>query len=345
MRHIHGIDMRSKEVVDLLAKYGFDVIAWLDKNGDLWQPAWASSPLEFVDHPAGFIWLFDNNENCDQFEGGTQDFSKQKCIVYLWERIHDDGGDVHFLNRFHSLSSIRVVCDKDENGKAIITPEACGVVATGMLGDSGEAHTPYKTAWCQILMTDAPLLSIDNPPDLLNGGLYRANQTQDGRGLLFQAWWFQQANQVDKYLYPHDPQAGYALTWISHTWQVFDPTICGSDIATMKAEAAKFPISPNGGHNLFQIFNARTFYHVPVPFNGYTDRWGHVIIDGSCTTPSLSCIPLQIVGNYPKGTDGLSAPATLQRRFEDGDCDFAPCITFDTNGVKLMPPWIDAPPK
>lgn len=345
MHHVHGDNPRDPEIVALFAGYGFDLNAWLDEHGELWQPAWTSSPLEAIDHAAGFSWHLNPNPNCDQFSSQNTDFSDQACIIWSLVRIHDDGGAVHFVSRFHSLSSVRIVCGKNAAGDwtGNISPSNCDVVATGMLGDSGEAHTPYKNFWCRITDTDADLLDGDNPPDLKNGGLYRANQNQDDRGMLFQAWWFQPANAVDKYLYPHDPQAGWAVTWISQTWQVWDQKICDQTLAEMKTDAANLPIGANGGHNLFQFFNERVLFQVKVPFEGFTDRWGHIITDDSCTTPSLSCIPLYIGPNYPVGDNGLSQPALLQRRFEDGDCVFAPCLVYETNGVELLPPWLDVP--
>jgi hypothetical protein len=90
-------------------------------------------------------------------------------------------------------------------------------------------------------------------------------------------------------------------------------------------------------HVTFQIFNLNILEHPAGLFVGWTDQNGHVWPDGVCETASPSCIPLIITEGFPERR------LILQRRVDQGNCDFAPCLVIDTGGVPMLFPGEDVP--
>lgn len=358
MHHIHGLNPRDPELVALFAKYGFDLNAWLNTNGELWQPAWISSPNEPIDHPDGFVWGLDSNPGCIQ-EGDVQiDFTKFQCLRYALIRFHDTGDSAHSLVRFHSLTGIFVVCGK-VNGVMVDSAATCGVLTGGSSAfDGGELHNKYKQVHCPL--PGEPPYTAANPLDLLSGGAYRVHSDDDRKII---TWWaFQKPEAAELDLFPHNPNNLFGISYSATALQVLDTVVCGltgktidelKDIERDALAASGQELHPDGAHNIFKITNIilRGGFP-PAPSLTYVDQWGHIIQPGEgelCITPSPYCIPVQIFGNYPIAPDGKTYPAWMQRRVDAGvfDCPpadaDAPCIILDTGGIKLKPYYLDQP--
>lgn len=352
-----GADMRAPENQKLFDTFAYPglVNQILDTYGDVYQEDFVSSLAEIPHHYRGFKWILDINEDCDQYEGGTQDFSGWACIVYSANRIHDDGTIEHALSRYHSAFFIRTVCGKGADGvwqKTDITPANCGVEYAPQLMDFGEYHLKYKDIWNPIPGTDSNCFSYPNsPPDLLDGGLYRItnNEARAGKPPI-SGWWGQPPNASEADCYHvneknETPNAGNTITWMSTAWQIYKGEMSGFPIEDQKDFARTLPPAVLGGNHTYTIINARTLFQVPVPFNGWIDQWGHVKQSWECSDGiSSNCFPLVIVGNYPT-VKGLSQQAILQRRSNPNsllDCILSPCLTYAEPGEEVFP-YFDNP--
>lgn len=374
---IMGHNPSDPYIIDLFNTYGTpgEYERWLDEYGEMWKP-WTSSEAEIKHHWRGFVVLFTENLNCDQVASLNNDFSGEACIVWSVDVVHDDGLAEHSFSSKHSLTTHRIVCEKDLlTGKPIVSKATCGDMHSGMSqGDVDQLQTPYKTTWCDT-PADNPFWNPFNFPDVLDGGIYHSHAIQDsdnGRnGPLMTGWWFQRPTVKEQAMtdaqgnhpYSYGPNTTFTTTFISQAWQKFQTYICawtnnpvlatmaGYDLTkmtlldAMKLETHKWPVSPDGGHNLWQVLNLRVSAFNQVPFKGWTNQYGQIYPpgepDGGCTVPSFYCIPLSVGGNYPVGK-----PALLQRRFPGADvlkCENAPCLVFPTNGVEIIFPYDDHP--
>lgn len=356
---VMGANPRDPAIIALFDQYGTpgEYVRWLSDYGEMWQP-WVSSQFEITHHWRGFVWILTTNLDCDQVVG--IEGAPQACIVWSMDRLHDDGTGEHSLSSRHSLTTHRIVCQRNNaTGKPIISVNTCGVYRGGMSqADSDQLQTPYKNFWCDT-PSDNPLWSVSNQPDLLDGGVYHSHPTVAGHGIILTGWWFDRPNPVEQANYAYGPNQSFTISFFSQAWQLFQPYLCqwtnnpslataaGYDLTqmslidAMKAETRKWPVSPEGGHNLWQVFNMRLAAFTEVG-SGWTDQNGHIWADGEpdggCVTPSFYCIPFSVEGHYP-----LNIPARMARRVDLGACDFTPCVTFPTGGVQLIYPLIDNP--
>lgn len=283
MHHHHGDNPRL--YADVFDDGGFDLHAWLDAYGELYQPAWLSSPTEDV---RGMIWMYVHTDDCEA--GGLDISGYAGCVTDVLLRLHDVGDAGHMVNRFHSASAIIRSCHQLPGG---VYGNLCGVMAMGMLQDYGIFETPYKQAHCPLANDPPGFYDLGNFP-------YRTMQTED-RGDLVQFWNAFRVNAVNKEFYPHEPNALVGTAWSStDAYQVWDTAAgCGlASLETAKAAAVEMPVTKYD-HSNFSLW-AVLVYGIPgTPFEGFTDQWGHVMPAGECEAVSSTCIPLIITGYFP----------------------------------------------
>lgn len=316
--HHHGDDITK--LASVFSDGGFDLAAWLDTFGELYQPAWLSSVTEDT---LGFIWLYFHVDGCALFNnGGELDILSFGCVTDFAIRIHDAGTNIHMVSRFHSVSYIIRGCDQ-VNGQP---GDQCGILAGGGLTDYGILETPYKTAHCPLANDPPGFHSLDQPP-------YRAAQTQD-RGDLVQFWSGLHPNAVNAVYYPHDPNALVGLAWsTTDAFQVWDPaTGCGLETLEAAKAAAEDMPRTSYNHSNFSVFTVMVYGIPASPFQGYTDQWGHIMPPGECIEPGPTCIPLTITGNFPS--------KALYNRPVDNTVPGP----NEYDSPYLLPPWQDTAP-
>lgn len=332
-RHHHGVNPR-----DYCAVFnypGFDCDAYLNQYGELRQ-VWETSTSEEWN---GYVWLYEHIEDCEQYAPASDPgmWDEWDCPTDLLIRVHDTGTADHFIKRFHSETFIIKGCEKLPSGLPDFSK--CGVIATGDHHDYGEMHTPYKKVHCPVYDVDPPgFFELDQPP-------YRAHTTLDPlkppTNLVVQFWSGQAPNPINNpngLYYPHGPNALVGFGWSSSdAWQIWDPAICGRNYLEMAALAMNLPVVEGNEHKTFQIFNLNIQAHPPGPFVGWTDQNGHVWAEGVCSEASPTCIPLIITAGFP------DSRLIIQRRVDQGNCDFAPCLVIDDQGVVLVFPAWDVP--
>lgn len=339
--HHHGFNPRGnapngQSFASIFSIDGFDLNAYLDANGELFQP-WLTSPLE---DPVGMIWLYIHEPTCIQFANVPGKFEGVDCVTDVLVRIHDPGTSDHFLNRFHSETFIIKGCAKLANDQPNFND--CGILVTGDNHDYGLLEEPYKQKRCFVPGKDPSTVDfgLDQPP-------YRAQTVSGERPIedldkILQFWSGQPPQPKNQQYYPDAPNSLIGFGWSSvDAWQLFDRSICGLPFDEMVAAAKEFPPVPGFDHNEFQIWSFTVQAHPPGPFTGWTKPNGQVWPvgepEGGCLTASQNCIPLIITANFPDGE------VAFAHQVDQGDCSFSPCIVIPTGGVELIFPPYDMP--
>jgi len=329
--HHHGFDPRFEQFKAIFNIDGFDLDAWLDKHGELLQPAWST----FQENLVGAIWLYKDAgpTGClKDFEGIDPNIGDAfDCITHVLYRIHDVGTLDHLVNRFHSEAFIIRACTEGANGQATTQ---CGIAAGGAQPDYGVLFTPYKKDICHIPTEPG---YPNYPDDELDQPSYRTSQIDPPRdGFIQQYWVNSDLNPIVKQYYPTGTNWLFNSAWLGmDLWQIFPvDLVCDKSptlsIDTIKALLASVPPTlTENRHVTFKINDITLRAHPPGPFEGSFDPYG-----GACDEADNVCLPLFISANFP------DKPVTLHEGAEPSECGpdvENPCIVFEFDVDTIFP--------
>lgn len=286
--HHHGVNPHG-----YIPYFGETLINYLSTYGEIGFP-WATSATE--EHE-GYTWLFTSYRG--PVDQGKQDFAKLgvNTIKHALLQIHTTGTMHHLRKRFHSHFGFFIV--EDPNGNQ-------GVVATGGWGDYGIMHNPYKDHHC-------PLPS--DPPGFtnLNQAPYRATQIEFRNNRLVHFWNAQKPLPVVAKYFPDKPANVFGLAWNTLDGLEYPGADCGDDTQDKQAV--------HDGNRQFQIFTLVLDNLPKAPFNGWTNRFGHLVTPTG--TPGIDEVPLIVTAGTP-----TNAKAMINRIVKHGDANAAPIMVF-----------------
>lgn len=295
---------------------------------------WTSSPLEnCYDGPGckhvGYVFLEEHGLNCPQ----TGRETGYNCINGYLVLVHTIG-NIHAMHTDkHSTYGVFEVCDKAGE---------CGLVGTGGVADYGVYHAGYKQIVCQ-LENDPTDYPYGTGPGL-NHLPYRASifttLSPPFSFTINPQFWNSRGPSTSwaRQFYPDEPNHTLQMSWDSvDAFDMPDPADC----ANPEAAVTFYPDYPELNHTLFKVF-AIVLQNLPTerPFNGWTNRAGHV--DPACTETTAECVPLLIEATVPlpspEGDDQLIL-GLMSRGVDHIRCnDVTPCQEFDDGAAELLPP-------
>lgn len=287
--HHHGYDPKA-----FLPIFGAPLQNHLNTYGEIGYP-WATSPTE--EHE-GYIWLYTAAKpggELFKLPKGTHHY-----VMHALIQIHATGTMHHFRKRFHSFQAFLVT--------EHMTTKERGVVMTGGWTDYGICHAPYK-AWHYKIPGVDPV-GFTN----INTSPYRATQTRyDMDGFLVHFWSGLKPQPVAAKYFPEKPQNILGLTWSTHDAKEY-PGI------TTVVDESQDKTAVLDGNRKFQLFTVM-LQNLPVaPFNGFTNRYGHITT--LLGEVGVDKVPLSVSAGVPVGT------FILNRDIKHGDPNAAPVMEF-----------------
>jgi len=279
-----------------------------------------SSPIENVLKHGGEKWdaIISNPHGClAGFEGA------EWCVKAAAIQYHNFGNyAVEFNARIHSAEGFLLVCDP-------ANPSDCGTLYTSQLEDYGQRVTPYQGTvlpypdnfFPEYVSPRGPYFTIDCVYLELTGCRSTLSFIRD-RNLNTNSIWTSKPTG-----FPGEPRPASStilklLFRVRDTYQVLDsrdlvypftfPFVCSSDGGvTYNPIGCKYNNSTTAIHEVSGIIPASWDNLVDFDTNpevgritaeGYTDRFGTLVLPLDCTIPSDDCFPIKMenmfIGSY-----------------------------------------------
>lgn len=260
----------------------------------------------------GYHILSAVNLPCEQQNYLYMPANQRKCVRSFRIVAHVDHATREGIGRFHSFSAEVEGCNRNYT--------VCGIIRTGGINDTGDAHAPYKTTCVEPLGSNRPpcppadvweyqkhnppywafTLTADAQRNLSNGYLCRNVSCRNLPSNLM-VWENLSADRTPS-IGNREGSANLLLHMNLRTYNAaaaYDPTdrtfkfVCptGNCMATGDAiypYAVAFEV-PSWAANAQGIVN----------YTGYTDRAGRIDRTGRCTAVAVECVPLEIKNLQP----------------------------------------------
>lgn len=275
--------------------------------GYLWQ-----TTGENLTKHTGYHYQAAVNLPCEQQNYLYMPANQRKCIRSFRILAHVDHAVREGLGRFHSFSAEVEGCNRNYT--------ICGIIRTGGINDTGDAHAPYKETCVEPLGSNRPPCpSLDvwdyqrhSPPywaftmydkadGLYRNGYLCRNVACQNQSSNFMVWENLSADRTPS-IGNREGSANLLLHMNLRTYNAaaaYDPV----------DRAFKF-VCPSGNCNATgdAVYVYAVAFEVPtwaanaqgiVNYNGYTDRAGRIDRAGRCTAAAVECVPLEIKNLQP----------------------------------------------